>query len=294
MELCDTITVLRDAKKIGMLSREEATEQKIVSMMVGREMGKVYPPVGKCGEELLRVEGLTAPGVFDNISFTLHKGEVLGFSGMVGAGRSEVMRAIFGIDKYASGDIFLGGKSLSIKSPRDAIKAGICMVFEDRAAYGFVGGMSISENICLPSAKQYARCGVMNFRKASADAEVHRKKLRIKTPSLMQKTIHLSGGNQQKVVLAKWLNRQDIKVLIMDEPTRGIDIGAKQEIYQIIKEMADKGIAIIMVSSEMPEVINVSQRIIIMDGGKILGEVRHEDATQDGIMSTIIQGGRKL
>lgn len=295
MALCDEITVLRDARRIGGLSRAEASEEKIVSMMVGREMGKVYPPVGVCGkEEVLRVEHLTMPGVFEDISFSLHKGEVLGFSGMVGAGRSEVMRAIFGMDRRQSGDIYVAGKKTDIRSTGDAIQAGICMVFEDRAINGFVGGLSVSENICLPSARLYSRAGQLDFKRIRRDVTQQKEQLRIRTPSIDQKTMYLSGGNQQKVVLAKWLLRKDIKVLIMDEPTRGIDIGAKQEIYQIIKDLAERGMAVIIVSSEMPEVINVSQRILVMDGGRILGEFSHRDVTQDGIMKMIIDGGRKL
>jgi ABC-type sugar transport system ATPase subunit len=295
LELSDKISVLRDSTYIGSMTREEATEEKIVNMMVGREMGKVYPPVGKCtDEEILRVEHFTQPGVFEDVSFTLHKGEVLGFSGMVGAGRSEVMRAVFGIDPHASGDIYIDGKKSNINSTGDAIDAGICMVFEDRRIFGFVGGLSVKENIALPSAKEYSTGLSMNFRKIKEDAEAQRDKLRIKTPSIEQKVMNLSGGNQQKVVLAKWLNRENVKVLIMDEPTRGIDVGAKQEIYEMITQMAADGMAIIMISSEMPEVINVSQRIIVMDGGHIVGEVKHEDATQEGIMNMIIQGGRKV
>ena len=295
MELCDTITVLRDAALIGSISREEATEARIIQMMVGRDMGKVYPPVGKCSEEeVLRVEGLTSPGIFENISFTVHKGEVLGFSGMVGAGRSETMRALFGMDRFQSGQIFVQGKPVQIRSTGDAIRAGICLVFEDRAIHGFVGDLSVSENICLPNAKGYSKAGQLEFKRIRQDVTKQVEKLHIKTPSIHQKTVFLSGGNQQKVVLAKWLIRDDVKVLIMDEPTRGIDIGAKQEIYQIIKGLAEQGMAIIIISSEMPEVINMSQRIIVMDGGRILGEFKHEDATQDGIMKMIIDGGRKV
>lgn len=294
-ELSDVISVLRDSCYLGSTKIEEATEQKIVKLMVGREMGKVYPPIGKCSdEEVLRVEHLTMPGLFNDISFSLNKGEVLGFSGMIGAGRSEVMRSIFGLDSYESGDIYIDGKKVKIKSTEEAIDNGIGMVFEDRSIHGLVSGLTVSENIVLPSAKQYSKWLSMNFKKIRADANKQRDLLRIKTPSLDQKVVNLSGGNQQKVILGKWLNRKNVKVLIMDEPTRGIDVGAKQEIYEIIKKMAADGMAIIMISSEMPEVINVSQRIIIMNEGRILGEVSHEEATQDIIMNTIIQGEREI
>ena len=295
LTLCDEITVLRDACYIGHMDRAEATEEKLISMMVGREMGKIYPQVGMhTGEEVLRVEGLTQPGVFQDISFTLHRGEVLGFSGMVGAGRSEVMRAVFGIDRYQSGNIYIDGKSIKITSTGDAINAGIAMVFEDRRNFGFVGGMSVEENIVLPSLRGYQSGPVLDFKRMKRDAEQQKERLRIKTPTVEQKVMNLSGGNQQKVVLAKWLNRQNIKVLIMDEPTRGIDIGAKQEIYEIIKTLAENGMAIIMISSEMSEVINVSQRILVMDGGRIIGELPGAQATQEEIMNMIVQGGRKI
>ena len=294
MAICDSITVLRDAKYIGRMSVEDASEEKIISMMVGREMGKIYPETGTCQEEeMLRVEGLSQPGVFEDISFTLHKGEVLGFAGMVGAGRSEVMRAIFGMDPYSSGEIYIEGTKTKISSTGDAIKAGIAMVFEDRREFGFVGGMSVFENIALPSAKDYVKGLALNYKKIREDSNAQKEKLRIKTPSIDQKVMNLSGGNQQKVVLGKWLNRKDIKILIMDEPTRGIDVGAKQEIYEMIKTMSENGMAIILISSEMPEVINVSQRIEIMNGGRIVGEVAHGEATQEGIMDVIIQGGRR-
>lgn len=295
LTLCDEITVLRDACYVGNMSRAEATEEKLISMMVGREMGKIYPQFGEhTGEEILRVEHLTQPGVFHDISFTLHKGEVLGFSGMVGAGRSEVMRAIFGIDRFQDGEVIIEGKKTKIASTGDAIGAGIAMVFEDRRNYGFVGGMSVEENIVLPSLRKYQNGPVLNSKSMKSDAEQQKERLRIKTPTVEQKVMNLSGGNQQKVVLAKWLNRQNIKILIMDEPTRGIDIGAKQEIYEIIKTLAESGMAIIMISSEMSEVINVSQRILVMDGGRIIGELSSAQATQEEIMNMIIQGGRKI
>ena len=294
MTLCDSISVLRDSHYIGSMTREEMTTDKIISMMVGREMGKIYPPVGTCGkEEVLRVEGLTSPGVFEDISFTLHKGEVLGFAGMVGAGRSEVMRALFGIDPYTSGKIYVEGKEVKIKSPADAIKSGICMVFEDRRTYGFVGGMSVKENIILPNANEFSGATGLNFQAMKKVAEEQVEKLLIKTPNVEQHVMNLSGGNQQKVVLAKWMMRDDVKVLIMDEPTRGIDVGAKQEFYEIIKDMAEQGISVIIISSEMPEVINMSQRIMVMNSGKIVGEMTHAEATQESIMATIVNGGQK-
>ena len=293
LTLCDDISVLRDAHYIGSMTREEATEDKIIAMMVGREMGKLYPQTGSCSnEEVLRVENFTRNGVFEDVSFTLRKGEVLGFAGMVGAGRSEVMRALFGIDPHTSGKIYIDGKETKIKNPANAINSGICMVFEDRRTFGFVGGMSVKENIVLPNAKKFSGITGLNFKAMKDVAEDQKEKLNIKTPNVEQKVVNLSGGNQQKVVLAKWMLRKDLKVLIMDEPTRGIDVGAKLEIYEIIKEMASKGISVIIISSEMPEVINVSQSILVMREGRIVGEMMHADATQEKIMATIVNGGQ--
>ncbi|MCL2221128.1 MAG: sugar ABC transporter ATP-binding protein [Oscillospiraceae bacterium] len=294
LELCDTITVLRDAKLVGSMTREEATEQKIISMMVGREMGKLYPPVGKpTGGEVLRVENLTQQGVFTDISFSIRAGEVIGFSGMMGAGRSEVMRALFGLDKYSLGEVYVDGKKQTIRSPRDAIRLGFGMVTEDRARYGFVPGLSVSDNIVLPNAKEFSKAGFLEKKRIRKVVTDITKRLAVRIPHIREMVRNLSGGNQQKVVLSKWLIR-DVKIMIIDEPTRGIDVGAKQEIYNLIKELAEQGMAIILVSSEMQEVIGVSQRIIVMDSGRILKEFTHEDVTQDKIMQTIIEGGRKL
>ena len=294
IELCDTVTVLRDAKLIGRMSRDEVTEEKLITMMVGRQMGKIYPPIGKATDrEVLRVEGLNEPGVFENISFSLKAGEVLGFSGMMGAGRSEVMRALFGLDHHALGKVYVDGKLLSIKSPQDAIQAGFGMVTEDRAIYGFVQGLSVSDNILLPNAKDFTRLGFFDRKRIEKVVTDITKRLAVRIPHIYERVRNLSGGNQQKVVLSKWLIR-DVKIMIMDEPTRGIDVGAKQEIYQLIKELAEQGVAIIVVSSEMPEVIGISQRILVMDNGKILKEFSHEEVTQDKIMQAIVEGGRKL
>lgn len=293
-ELCDTITVLRDSHYIGTLPAREATQDKLVQMMVGREIGAMYPQLAPHGEEeLLRVEHLTRNGVFEDVSFTVKKGEVLGFSGMMGAGRSEVMRALFGIDRYNAGEIYLNGRRLSIHSPSDAIRAGFGMVTEDRAGSGFVPELSISDNIVFPNADIFAPHGFLKTGKIASLVSDVCGRIAVKAPSLHTKVINLSGGNQQKVVLAKWLIRS-IKVLIMDEPTRGIDVGAKQEIYKLIQELSGAGMAVIMISSEMQEVIEVSHRVAVMDGGRILCTLSHAQATQDKIMQTIIEGGRKL
>ena len=293
-ELCDQITVMRDSRLIGSEPVGNMTMRKTVAMMVGREMEDIYPPIGTHGdEEVLRVENFTREGVFKDISFTLHKGEILGFSGMMGAGRSEIMRAIFGIDPHTSGKVFLEGKELRIRSPHDAIREGIGMVTEDRAIYGFVGGLSVKDNVVLPNTDMYAPGGVLNQKRIRKDVEDIREKISIKVPDIDQLVRNLSGGNQQKVVLAKWLVR-NMKVLIIDEPTRGIDVGAKQEIYHIIKGLAEQGMAVLVVSSEMQEVIGVSHRVIVIDGGRALGEFSHEEVSQNSIMEMIVEGGRKL
>ena len=293
-ELCDQITVMRDSRLIGSEPVENMTMRKTVAMMVGREMEDIYPPIGTHGdEEVLRVENFSREGVFKDISFTLRKGEILGFSGMMGAGRSEIMRAIFGIDPHTSGKVFLEGKELHIRSPHDAIRAGIGMVTEDRAIYGFVGGLSVKDNVVLPNTDMYAPRGVLNQKRIRKDVEDIREKISIKVPDIDQLVRNLSGGNQQKVVLAKWLVR-NMKVLIIDEPTRGIDVGAKQEIYHIIKSLAEQGMSVLVVSSEMQEVIGVSHRVIVIDGGRALGEFSHEEVSQNSIMEMIVEGGRKL
>jgi len=293
-ELCDQITVLRDSHYIGSLPVEEATQEKLVQMMVGREIGDMYPGLEAYDEvEILRVENLTSKGTFEDISFSVKKGEVLGLSGMMGAGRSETVRALFGIDKITSGAIYLEGKKLSIRSPTDAIKAGFGMVTEDRAASGLVPELSISDNIVLPNGDLFAPKGILQKKKIAKTVNAMRDRINIKSPDLLSKIVNLSGGNQQKVVLAKWLVR-NIKVLILDEPTRGIDVGAKQEIYKLIQELSKEGMAVIVISSEMQEVIELSHRIAIMDGGRILTILSHKEATQDKIMQVIIEGGRKL
>ena len=293
-QLCDQISVLRDSRFIGSMPREEATYHKVISMMVGREVDDMYPHIEEHSEEeILRVEHLTQENVFDDISFSLRKGEILGFSGMMGAGRSETLRAIFGIDSYQSGSIFVEGKLVAIRKPGDAIRHGIGMVTEDRANYGFVGGMSVSRNIALPNMDTMAPGGILNQRIIREKVEKIRQDISIKVSTIEDLVQNLSGGNQQKVVLAKWLVRE-IKILILDEPTRGIDIGAKQEIYHLLKELAAQGMGIVMISSEMQEVIGMSHRIVVMDGGRILGELSGEEMTQDNIMGLIIKGGRQI
>lgn len=294
-EICDEVVVLRDGAVVGADTIEHLDYAKVVSMMVGRDMDKMYPPVPSCsGTELrLSVRNLSRGRYFKDINFDLYAGEILGFAGMIGAGRSEVMRSIFGLDRPDTGTIILEGKTIRISSTTDAIKNGIVMVTEDRAMYGFVGLRSVRDNIILPNADTYAPGVFVRQKAANTAAEDMREKLNIHTPDIMTLVMTLSGGNQQKVVLSKWLLR-NVKVLIMDEPTRGIDVGSKYEIYKIITDFSSQGIAVILVSSEINEILGMSHRVLVMAEGKICGELTREEATQEKIMQTILEGGRHI
>lgn len=287
--ICEDVSVLRDGHFIGSDSIANVTQDQLIAMMVGREVKNIYPPLPQKTEDtMLEVKNLTSRGVFQDISFTLHKGEILGIAGMMGAGRSEIMRCIFGMDPYDSGEIVLAGIPLKIRSIRDAIRSGIVMVTEDRATYGFVPTLSIRENIVLPNNDIFSRNGLFLKNKISESVKNICEKLKIKASSPETLAGTLSGGNKQKVVLSKWLVR-DVKVLIMDEPTRGIDVGAKQEIYQLITELAGQGMAVILISSEMPEVLAMSHRILVVADGRMIGEFEHDEATQDKIMKNIVE-----
>lgn len=291
-EICDHVSVLRDGKYIGSGNLQEITPNALVAMMVGREVTDIYPPIEPCtSEEVLRVEHLSSDGIFQDISFRVHRGEILGFSGMMGAGRSEIARSIFGLDTCSSGSFFLDGKQVKITCPNDAIKLGIAMVTEDRATYGFVGLQSIQENIALANMDQYSKNGWLQKAKLLQAVESICRKLRVKASGSDTLVGNLSGGNQQKVVLAKWLVR-NIKFLILDEPTRGIDVGAKQEIYKLICSLAAEGMAILLISSEMSEVLSMSHRVMVIADGKAVGEVSGATATANNVM-TLIAGGEK-
>ena len=292
-EICDHITVMRDGNLIGNRKKEEATNDEIISMMVGRKIDDIYPTLDETvtDEEVLRVEHLTRKGVFEDISFTVHKGEIVGLAGMMGAGRSEIVRAIFGLDPIDSGAIYINGERCEITKPRDAIVKGIGMVTEDRAASGFVGMRSIEDNIVLPNADKYAPRFFLKQKLMDRESEEICGKIHVKAPDIQTQVQMLSGGNQQKVVLAKWLVRP-LKLLILDEPTRGIDVGAKQEIYHLIKGFVEEDMGVIMISSEMPEVMAMSHRLLIIANGKIVGELDRKEARQDLIMEKIVKGGK--
>ena len=289
-EIADRVTVLRDGHLVGTKAVSDIDREEIIRMMVGRELKEVIPKVvAEVGKPALTVKNLTRKGVIHDINFTVSQGEVLGVAGLVGAGRTELARAIFGADPIDEGEISLNGDRVDIRSPRDAIRLGIGLVTEDRKALGLILGMVVRENISLANLDALTRLGFVNRRDEKKVAVRYIEDLMIKTPSTEQEVQNLSGGNQQKVVLAKWLFTQS-KVLIFDEPTRGIDVGSKVEIYQLMNKLASTGAAIIMISSELPEILGMSDRILVMHEGRIAGELSREDATQEKIMSLATGG----
>jgi ribose transport system ATP-binding protein len=283
-EICDRVTIMRDGHWIATKPVSDLTREEVIRLMVGRELKQMIPKEpAELGEPALKVKGFHRKNELHDINFEVRKGEVLGIAGLVGAGRTELARAIFGADPIDSGTIELFGKPVRIKSPQDAIRLGIGLVTEDRKQQGLILGMAVRENITLAN---LGAVSVFSFIRAGREREVARKyvgDLTVKTPTIEQTVQNLSGGNQQKVVLAKWLFT-DSKVLIFDEPTRGIDVGAKTEIYQLMNALAARGAAIIMISSELPEVLGMSDRILVMHEGRIAGELLREEATQEKIM----------
>lgn len=294
-QVCDSFTVYRDGKYIGSGSLNDYSDDELIKMMVGRELKNLYSKQEcKLGDVAFRAIDLSGKG-FSNISFEVHHGEILGISGLVGAGRSETMRAIFGLDKLSSGEMYLDGKKLTIKSPKDAISNGIAMINEDRKNYGLCLYRSIKENISLPALRSRQRSLLINKHKEEDNCNSMTGKLRIKTSNISNEAHSLSGGNQQKVVIAKWLLTNP-RLLIMDEPTRGVDVGAKSEIYALMSQLASEGMAIIVVSSDLPEIIGVSDRILIYHEGRINGEVFREDilsgkVSQEYILSKEVGNG---
>lgn len=275
-EICDTVSVFRNGSYVDSRSLEGVTRDELISMMVGRDVRSVFPKVDcKIGETVFKVEGLSGKG-FHDVSFEIHAGEILGLSGLVGSGRSETMRAIFGLDEITSGRMYLNGKEIKNQNPRAAIKKGICMVNEDRKNYGLCLLRSIRENISLPNLPDRQKKILLNQKREKAECAEAARKLTVKCASLEHNGFSLSGGNQQKVVLAKWLVANP-KVLILDEPTRGVDVGAKSDIHTLMCEFAAKGMAIIMISSELPEVMGMSDRILVYHEGTINGEVSRRE-----------------
>lgn len=290
-ELCDRITILRDGTYVGTENIKDITMDDIVRMMIGREIGERYPKREnvKIGDEVISVEGLTKGKVFRNVNFGVRAGEVLGVSGLMGAGRTEIMHAIFGNLPYDSGRVLINGEAVQIKCARDAINAGIGFITEDRKTEGLLLEKSIAENIELANLGKVSNKSVLSKAKGKELVKKGIDEFHIKCFGPEHECNNLSGGNQQKVVIAKWVYT-DPKVLILDEPTRGVDIGAKKEIYSVINDLAAKGVAIIMVSSELPEVLGMSDRIMVVHEGKVTGIIDAAEADQEKVM-TLATGG---
>ena len=290
VQLCDRITILRDGQYVGTENIRDITMDGVVQMMIGREIGERYPQRNvEIGPEVLRVEGLTHEKLFRDVSFAVRAGEVLGVSGLMGAGRTEIMQAIFGNLPARSGRVFIDGQEVHIRNPREAIAAGIGFITEDRKTEGLLLEKSIAENIELCNLGKVSGRGVLSAKKGAELVKKGIEEFRIKCFGPDLECGNLSGGNQQKVVLAKWIYT-DPKILILDEPTRGVDIGAKKEIYSVINDMAAKGVAVIMVSSELPEVLGMSDRIMVVHEGHVTGIIDGKTADQAKVM-TLATGG---
>lgn len=283
-QIADKITVIRDGEYIGTRDSTTTTNDELIAMMVGRQLTNYYTRTfGNPAEKVLEVKNLSAGKLLKDVSFHLNSGEILGFAGLVGAGRSEVMRCIFGVDPIESGEILVNGKKVSINNPQEATRMGIALVPESRKKEALFPDQSVMFNITIKSLDDFIRGVRVNHGKEESISTEFVDKMAIKTPTLDQIVANLSGGNQQKVVIGRWLATSP-KILIMDEPTRGVDVGAKAEIYAIMNELVKEGVAIIMISSELPEVINMSDRVVVMSNGRITGRLSREGLTQEKIM----------
>ena len=283
-EIGECVTILRDGENVGTYNINEVTKSQLIRLMVGRELKEQFPKQkAKIGEEVLRTEHLNKGNALKDISFSLHRGEVLGIAGLLGSGRTELARAIFGVDKIDSGRIFLKNQFINIDCPRKAINSRIGFITEDRRSQGLVLILSVKDNVSLPSVERLSSFGILKLKQEDELVKSYVKRLRIKTPSLNQRVMFLSGGNQQKVVLSKWLC-SEARILIFDEPTRGIDVGAKVEIYQLMNKLTAEGVAVIMISSELPEILGMSDRILVMHQGRIAKEFSVEEATEEKIL----------
>ena len=288
-QIGDKATILRDGQVVSTHDVKELKKAQIIAKMVGRELKEVYPPKENIpGDVILELKGLTSKK-YQNVNLKIRRGEILGMSGLVGAGRTEVMRAVFGLDTYENGEIIYKGEKLPVKGVTEMIDRGIMMVSEDRKGEGLVLIRSVIDNISLPNLDSYVRRLFIDDKKVVEDAQDMIEKLAIKTPSGKTLADNLSGGNQQKIVIAKWLLHNP-EVLILDEPTRGIDVGAKYEIYKIICDFAKRGVAVVMISSEMPEIIGMCDRVMVMSNGRVTGELEKEEITQEKIMTLAVKG----
>lgn len=286
-QISDRITVLRDGRRTGTLVTSETKLSEVVELMIGRTLDDYFhKSQAKIGEEVIRLEGLSKKGLFHDISFSIHEGEVLGLYGLVGAGRSEVAETIFGVRKADEGKIFIKGKEVKINNSKDAVKLGIGFVPENRKEQGLVLGMSCRDNLTLANLPWMNKKGFIKKDEEDEIFEEYKKKFSISTPSPLQKVFNLSGGNQQKIVIAKWLCIKP-RILILDEPTRGIDVGSKAEIHKLIAKMAEAGIAVLVISSEMPEIMGVCNRIIAMCSGQITGEYSDSEVTEKKLIDAI-------
>jgi ribose transport system ATP-binding protein len=290
----DRITVMRDGKTITTVKVDEVTIPELIRLMVGRELKEQYPATHKkIGNYIMEVNNLSRTNILKNISFGLKSGEILGIAGLVGSGRTELARAIFGVDPISGGEIYINGKKSVINSPHKAIRSGIGFVTEDRKQQGLVLPMSVGHNMTLADLHDYTHWTRINLKKERSVVRDFIGKLGIRTPSIDQRVINLSGGNQQKVVLAKWMLSRS-RIYIFDEPTRGIDVGSKAEVYALMNRLVEGGAAIIMISSDLPEILGMSDRILVMCRGEILGEVPAKDATQEKILYYAAGGGKYI
>lgn len=290
-EIADRVTVLRDGKVIDTLNVKDVDKKTLVRLMVGREVSEYMQHTANYSTEevALKVENLTSDGVFDNVSFELKRGEILGISGLVGSKRTDVVRAIFGADKFTGGNIYMNGKPIKIKSPNKAIKAGIALLPEERKSQGFIKLMSNDMNVNISSLDKSMKRGKLDYRALKKNTEYYIKELKITPPNPDMETTNLSGGNQQKIVLAKWLSINS-QIIIFDEPTRGLDVGAKSEIYRLMDEFVRNGNSIIMVSSELPEILGMSDRIIVMHEGKAVATLNGAEATEVDVLHYAMGG----
>ena len=286
LRISDDVTVMRDGQWVATEPAKEMTMERIIKLMVGRELTNRFPPKDNViGEVAMEVEGLTAMySKLRDVSFTLHKGEILGLAGLDGSGRTEVLENLFGIATQKSGTLKLHGKQIRNRNPKESIKNGFALLTEERRATGIFGILDICENTTISSLDRYMEHGMLSSKKMAESTDWAIKAMRIKTPNQSTKIRSLSGGNQQKVILGRWLLTNP-EVLLLDEPTRGIDVGAKYEIYQLIIDLAKEGKSVIMVSSEMPELLGVCDRILVMSGGRMAGEVDAKTTTQEEIMT---------
>jgi len=290
-EVGDVVTVMRDGKKVDTRQVADTNREEVIKMMVGRTLTEEFPKeLFERGDEILRVEGLRREGFLHDISFNVYKGEILGITGLVGARRTELLRALFGADPVDAGNVYLEGKRIRVRSPQEAIRLGIGLLTEDRKNQGLVLGMTVRENTTLANLKSLVKRLFIDRRREREATAMYRDELKIKTPSIEQIVRNLSGGNQQKVVLAKWLFTES-KLLLFDEPTRGIDVGAKTEIYRLMNQLVREGKGAVMVSSELPEILAMCDRIIVMHEGVIAGTLDHAEATQEKVMHLATGGG---